>query len=148
MMSFYRFRSGLKMRTDRKNRVGILLLAWILSVFVLFDLYTLSANSSAQVSACSDAAPLVHAIRSQLLFPIRVPEKTSLRTESARKSEQLSEKENRQMSLQILFCILSLLMLTCSGTSIRHIFECLNLSPTRIVNFIHRKDGKGPHHFL
>ena len=41
------------MRTDRKNRVGILLLAWILSVFVLFDLYTLSANSSAQVSACS-----------------------------------------------------------------------------------------------
>ena len=120
------------MRTDRKNRVGILLLAWILSVFVLFDLYTL----------------FVHAIRSQLLFPIRVPEKTSLRTESARKSEQLSEKENRQMSLQILFCILSLLMLTCSGTSIRHIFECLNLSHTRIVNFIHRKDGKGPHHFL
>jgi hypothetical protein len=44
------------MRTDRKNRVGILLLAWILSVFVLFDLYTISENRVAEDISSSGAA--------------------------------------------------------------------------------------------
>ena len=125
------------MRTDRKNPLSILLLTVILSVFVLFDLYTITESSAAEDISSSGR-----------LAPIRVPEKTTLRTESVQNWEHVIEKEGRQLIMQLLFCILSVLLLSCTRTSIRHIFECLNLPHTRIVNFIHRKDGKGPHSFL
>ena len=136
------------MRTDRKNSLSILLLTVILSVFVLFDLYTITESSAAEDISSSGAAQVLHVTRAELLTPIRVPEKTTLRTESAQNWEHAIEKEGRQLIMQLLFCILSVLLLSCTRTSIRHIFECLNLPHTRIVNFIHRKDGKGPHSFL
>lgn len=126
----------------------ILLLTVILSVFVLFDLYTISENSVAEDISSSGAALVLQVTRAELLFPVRVPEKTTLRTESAQMWEHTIEKEGRQLTMLLLFCILSVLLLSCTCTSIRHIFECLNLPHTRLINFIHRKDGKGPHSFL
>jgi hypothetical protein len=61
------------MRTDRKNPLSILLLTVILSVFVLFDLYTITESSAAEDISSSGAAQVLHVTRAELLAPIRVP---------------------------------------------------------------------------
>ena len=119
-------------------------LIFILAVFFLFDLHGACALSESPQLAPVSFAEVLNAGTAGRISPIRIPEKVSLREKVSRSWESLNKKEAEHIEFLLIYCILfSFLLLSRTGMS-RFIPESVNLLHIRVLQFIHRADGKGP----
>ena len=119
-------------------------LLFILAVFFLFDLHGACVLSECPQLSPVSSAEVLNAGTAGRISPIRIPEKVSLREKVSRSWESLNKKEAEHIEFLLIYCILfSFLLLSRTGMS-RFIPESVNLLHIRVLQFIHRADGKGP----
>ena len=128
----------------KKVRKARLFLVILLAALFLFELHTVLVSFDLMEDIPHHDLFVLRSPSADLLRPIRIPEKVALHEEVSQDWEQLNKRDSKQITFLLIFCILFSFLLLSRTTVLHRIPESTNLPHSRVLRFIHLKDGKGP----